>query len=158
MAVTYNIKKMVTDGLVLSLDAKNIKSYSSDVSSPFGQQVFTSNGTFTVPSGVTQVSAVVIGGGGGGGNNAGSFFGQASGAGGGAGGLSYGTFSVTPGETLTVNVGSGGGVGASGGNSGIVRSSTTLLQGSGGTGGGTNDTNGTGGGSSVLFLRSQCLL
>lgn len=148
MAVNYNIPKTYTDGLVLSLDAKNIKSYSSDVSSPFGQQVFTSNGTFTVPSGVTQVSAVVIGGGGGGGNNAGSFFGQSSGAGGGAGGLSYGTFSVTPGETLTVNVGSGGGVGASGGNSGIVRSSTTLLQGSGGTGGGTNDTNGTGGGSS----------
>ena len=113
-----------------------------------GQQVFTSNGTFTVPAGVTQVSAVVIGGGGGGGNSSGSFLGQASGAGGGAGGLSYGTFSVTPGETLTVNVGSGGGVGSSGGSSSIVRSSTTLLQGSGGTGGGTNNNNGTGGGSS----------
>jgi len=113
-----------------------------------GQQVFTSNGTFTVPAGVTQVSAVVIGGGGGGGNSSGSFFGQSSGAGGGAGGLSYGTFSVTPGETLTVNVGSGGGVGSSGGSSSIVRSATTLLQGSGGTGGGTNNTNGTGGGSS----------
>ena len=121
---------------------------SSVGSAPVGQQVFTSNGTFTVPAGVTQVSAVVIGGGGGGGNSSGSFLGQASGAGGGAGGLSYGTFSVTPGETLTVNVGSGGGVGSSGGSSSIVRSSTTLLQGSGGTGGGTNNDNGTGGGSS----------
>ena len=27
MAVTYNIKKMVTDGLVLCLDAANTKSY-----------------------------------------------------------------------------------------------------------------------------------
>ena len=121
---------------------------SSVGTAPVGQEVFTSNGTFTVPAGVTQVSVVVIGGGGGGGNNTGSFFGQSSGAGGGAGGLSYGTFSVTPGESLTVNVGSGGGVGSSGGSSSIVRSATTLLQGSGGTGGGTNDTNGTGGGSS----------
>ena len=148
MAVTYNIEKVVSDGLVLCLDAKNVKSYSSASAAPVGQQVFTSNGTFTVPAGVTQVSAVVIGGGGGGGNNSGSFLGQSSGAGGGAGGLSYGTFSVTPGETLTVNVGSGGGVGSSGGSSSIVRSATTLLQGSGGTGGGTDATNGTGGGSS----------
>lgn len=121
---------------------------SSVGAAPVGQEVFTSNGTFTVPSGVTQVSAVVIGGGGGGGNNAGSFFAQNTGAGGGAGGLSYGTFSVTPGETLTVNVGSGGGAGSSGGSSSIVRSSTTLLQGSGGGSGGTNSSNGSGGGSS----------
>tara|TARA_B100000902_G_scaffold339262_1_gene341368 strand:- start:4397 stop:6190 length:1794 start_codon:yes stop_codon:yes gene_type:complete len=121
---------------------------SSVGAAPVGQEVFTSNGTFTVPSGVTQVSAVVIGGGGGGGNNQGSFFAQNTGAGGGAGGLSYGTFSVTPGETLTVNVGSGGGAGSSGGSSSIVRSSTTLLQGSGGGSGGTNSSNGSGGGSS----------
>ena len=121
---------------------------SSVGAAPVGQEVFTSNGTFTVPAGVTQVSAVVIGGGGGGGNNAGSFFAQNTGAGGGAGGLSYGTFSVTPGETLTVNVGSGGGAGSSGGSSSIVRSSTTLLQGSGGGSGGTNSSNGSGGGSS----------
>ena len=121
---------------------------SSVGAAPVGQEVFTSNGTFTVPAGVTQVSAVVIGGGGGGGNNQGTFFAQNSGAGGGAGGLSYGTFSVTPGETLTVNVGSGGGAGSSGGSSSIVRSSTTLLQGSGGGSGGTNSSNGSGGGSS----------
>jgi hypothetical protein len=148
MAVTYNIEKVVSDGLVLCLDAKNVKSYSSASAAPVGQEVFTSNGTFTVPAGVTQVSAVVIGGGGGGGNSGGNFLGQSSGAGGGAGGLSYGTFSVTPGETLTVNVGSGGGVDSSGGSSSIVRSSTTLLQGSGGGGGGSNTFEGSGGGSS----------
>lgn len=64
-----------------------------------GQQEYTTTGTyeFIVPQGVTQISAVAISGGG------------AGGIGGGAGGnLSYNTFSVTPGETLTVVVGKGG--------------------------------------------------
>lgn len=68
-------------------------------SQPQGQIEFTSPGTtvWTVPDGVTQVSAVAIGGGGG------------AGIGGGAGGnLAYNTFTVTPGEILTVTVGAGG--------------------------------------------------
>ena len=62
--------------------------------------------TFTVPAGVVQVSAVCVGGGGGGGGNNGT---SGPGAGGGGGGsLAYGTFDVTPGESLTVIVGVGG--------------------------------------------------
>lgn len=63
-----------------------------------GQQEYTTPGTyqFVVPAGVEEISAVAIGGGG------------AGGIGGGAGAsLAYNTFSVTPGETLTVVVASG---------------------------------------------------
>lgn len=63
-------------------------------------QTFTANGTFTVPSGVTQVRVLCVGGGGGG----------ASGhqGGGGSGYVQTGTFSVTPGQSIAVTVGSGG--------------------------------------------------
>ena len=59
-----------------------------------GQVEFTSPGdtTWVVPSGVTSVSALCIGAGS-------SIF-----SGGGGGGLSYNTFAVTPGETLTISV------------------------------------------------------
>ena len=60
---------------------------------------------WTVPVGVTSVTAVVVGGGGGGG---GKFSETTLGEGGGGGGLSYGTFTVTPGETLYINAGAGG--------------------------------------------------
>lgn len=63
-------------------------------------QIFTSNGTFTVPGGVTQIRVLCVGGGGGG----------ASGhQGGGAGGfVQTGTYSVVPGNTYNITVGSGG--------------------------------------------------
>ena len=108
-----------------------------------GQSEFSSgsNQSFVVPDGVTQISAVVVGGGGGGSATQAEWY---PGGGGGGGGLSYGTFSVTPGETLTVNVGAGGGggvwhtkAGTIGGSSQIKRGSTVLLQGGGG-GGGSN--------------------
>ena len=116
-----------------------------------GQVVFTSFNTtldtltnWTVPEGVTQISAVVVGGGGGGGGN-GSTDVNGSSAGGG-GGLSYGTFAVTPGETLIINVGSGGAgasrsntfFGDSGNSSYIARGGTKLLQGDGGGPGRSN--------------------
>lgn len=115
------------------------------------ESTFTSSGTFTVPSGVTQVSAVCIGGGGGASGSPGSSL--YSGAGGGGGGLAYGTFSVTPGESLNIETGSGGlggsgtGSGSSGATSKIKRSSTELLS-AGGGGGGTNGGSGGSGGSS----------
>src|SRR5210317_2602060 len=64
---------------------------------------FTSSGTFSVPSGITQTDVLVVAGGGGGGRpNAG---------GGGAGGLIFmPTYPVTPGGTITVTVGCGGGI------------------------------------------------
>jgi len=64
-------------------------------------KIFNSSGTFTVPTGVTQVDALVVAGGGHGGY-------QHAG-GGGAGGLIFmPNYPVTPGGTLTVTVGEGG--------------------------------------------------
>ena len=105
--------------------------------------------TFTVPDGVTEVSAVTIGGGGGSGSSLGN--GNSSGGGGGGGGLAWGTFTVTPGEDLTVVVGAAGagagpGYGApgnAGGDSSISRGSTVLLQGGGGGAGLADAVNGT---------------
>jgi hypothetical protein len=64
-------------------------------------EVFTSSGTFSVPSGVSSVDVLVVAGGGGGGNH--------HGAGAGAGGLIFRPgFTVTPGGTVSVTVGEGG--------------------------------------------------
>lgn len=105
-------------------------------------QKFTIPGTtsWTVPAGVTSVSAVAVGGGGGG---SGTFQSQGMWGSGGAGGaLSYvNNLAVTPGETLTIITGEGGAGGApnSNGNMGgiseIKRGSTILLRAMPGQGG-----------------------
>lgn len=64
--------------------------------------------TFTVPDGVTEITAVVVGGGGGAAGGQTGNSSSSSASGGGGGGLSYGTFSVTPGETLYIQAGAGG--------------------------------------------------
>ena len=134
---------------------------------PSGQQAFTTTGNtdFTVPAGVTSVSAVCVGGGGGGaGGEAGRNQGVSGGAG---GGLAYGTLAVTPSESLRIVVGVGGTGGptsvngTAGGASQIIRnpgiSQTVLLAGGGGgpgqqrstaavTGGTSTGTDRTGGG------------
>ena len=121
---------------------------------PPGQQQWTSAQTtsFVVPNGATTISACVVGGGGGGGGCAGNS-GTGSGAGGG-GGLSYGTFAVTPGETLTIQVGGGGGGGNSSGSNGtqgsqsyVRRGGSNLLLAGGGGGGIGEASQNTGGGS-----------
>ena len=72
-------------------------------------QQFTASGTWTAPTGVTQVEYLVVAGGGGGGM---------AGGGGGAGGLLTATgLSVTPGTSYTVTVGAGGTGGTSYSNS-----------------------------------------
>lgn len=79
---------------------------------------FSNPGTYTttVPDGVTMMSAVCIGGGGGGaGGSNSSTLGS---GGGGGGGLSWGVFSVNPGDILRIVVGAGGAGGATGGNGG----------------------------------------
>ena len=119
-----------------------------------GQQVFTSSGTFTVPTGVTSLSCVVVGGGGGSTGCSGAS--QYSGAGGGGGGLAYGTFPVTSGSTVTVQVGAGGTAGTNknlitnkagtGGESKITYGGTIMLRGYGGSGGAYGTTVGANGG------------
>jgi hypothetical protein len=69
---------------------------------PSGVESFTSSGTFSVPSGITSVDVLVVGAGGAGGTH--------HGGGGGAGGLVFVPgFPVTPGGTVSVTVGCGGG-------------------------------------------------
>ena len=74
------------------------------------QQVFTSSGTWTKPTGITKVKVIVTGGGGGGGG-----MGNASdvGAGGGAGGTAIEIIDVSSVSSVAVTVGAGGAEGAS---------------------------------------------
>lgn len=101
--------------------------------------------TFVVPAGITSITIKTWGAGGGGGGGGNS---QPGGDGGG-GGYTTSTISVTPGETLTINVGAGGsggafsnggndagGGGGGGGYTSIYRSSTPLVVTAGGGGGG----------------------
>ena len=71
---------------------------------------------FVVPAGVTRVQLQLIGGGGGGGGGTASSNSANAGAGGGGGGSAtvYFDATVTPSESLTINVGSGGAGGAGG--------------------------------------------
>jgi hypothetical protein len=108
-----------------------------------GQSSFTTPGTYswTVPTDVTSINVVTVGGGAGGG------YSRGTGSGGG-GGLAYVNFiSVTPGETLTVGVGTGGkgqnfsGIGSTatnGANSYLKRGITSLVESGGGIIGGSS--------------------
>ena len=77
-------------------------------------QVFTSSGTFTIPTGVTAVKVTVVGGGGGGASvSTGTY-----GGGGGGGGVAVKNITgLTPGGTVSVTVGGGGAASAAGGTS-----------------------------------------
>jgi hypothetical protein len=133
--------------------SKKALASSSGVVQPSGL-TFSTAGTysFVVPNNVTSLTAVAIGAGGGGGGASSAATSSAGGGGGGA--LSYSnTISVTPGETLTVVVGSGGSsgstsgtAGSAGGDSYIRRSSTDLLLAKGGSGGGGNTGSSSAGG------------
>ena len=117
-------------------------------------QSFTASGTFSVPSGVSNIEEVlVVAGGGSGGNN--------HGAGGGAGGLVFmPDYAVTPGGTVSVTIGCGGAApanfpGTPNGQTGAVGQDSvfgTLTAKGGGLGGanaaGTGGTGGSGGGGS----------
>lgn len=100
--------------------------------------------TWTVPDGVTSIQIVATGGGGGG------SFGYA----GGNGGVVTATIGVTPGDTLSLEVGGGGlysGTGGGGGSSNVNAgtSNQIIAGGGGGAGGGAagDATGGNGGGS-----------
>ncbi len=127
-------------------------------------QVFTSSGTFTIPTLITAVKVTVQGGGGGGGGaSGGACPGPGIGGGGGAGGAAITWLtSLTPGNTLSVTIGSagaagssGGGAGGTGGTSSVASGTQTIttISGTGGNGGaggpaGATGDGGAGGGTS----------
>ena len=74
-----------------------------------GRQVFTSSGTFTVPTGVTTVLVTVIGAGGNGGNGIYDGCTWTSGGGGGSGGFVQNYVAVTSGGSASVTIGTVGG-------------------------------------------------
>jgi len=117
----------------------------------FRDQLFTASDTWTAPSGVTKVRAVVVAGGGGGFYNA---AGPTSNFGG-AGGVAAGTYTVVSGTTYTVTVGTAG-VGVSTGTGGVGSTSSfgSFLSATGG-GGATTSAPGTAGvGSSGTLTNS----
>jgi hypothetical protein len=100
----------------------------------YGQsQSFTSNGTFTVPTGVTAITVEAWGGGGRGATR--SLF-QGAGAGGGGGAYSRKVISVSPGNSFTVTVGAGSSSGSAGGDSWFGTATTVMAKG-GNSGSGT---------------------
>jgi hypothetical protein len=111
--------------------------------------VFQDSGTWTCPSGVTSVQALIVAGGGGGGS--GSTGSQLGGGGGGAGGLIYdNSIPVTPRVTYSVVVGQGGTGGIAvtrAGTNGQNSSFSNLIAIGGGFGGvrGISETGGSGG-------------
>jgi hypothetical protein len=99
-------------------------------------QVFESNGTFTIPIGITSVKVTIVGGGGGSGGGANTCAGMVpSGGGGGGGACIVGLTSLTPGGTISVTVGGGGSAG-------------------GGTAGGTGGTSQIASGTQTITTRS----
>jgi|GEM_PF-1220827 len=116
-------------------------------------QVYNTPGssTFTVPSGVTQITVGVWGGGGKGGTFSGGGS-SGGGGGGGGGGYSRSVISVTPGDILNLNVGAGSTTTAAGGQSWFINTST--LRANGGLSvGGNVVTGGSGGALGVGTVR-----
>ena len=131
------------------------RQYSITVNAPV-IEVFNSNGTWNVPTGITAVQVLVVAGGGAGGTTVGVGGGaNLRGAGGGAGGLIFiPSWDVTGASSYAVVVGNGGSVSSgnstSGQNSTVSGGSKTLTALGGGHGGfsdGTNnaETGGSGG-------------
>lgn len=116
-------------------------------------QLFTANGTFTVPSGITAVKITVLGGGGGGAGAPGScgFYAAYNGGYGGTA-IAYVT-GLTPGGTISITVGAAGTAGAAGNNAGGTggtSSAGAYASASGGVGGGnTSGAWGAGGAGTV---------
>ncbi len=100
-AQTYNGDGSGTDNNTITQDSRVVTEGGSAIN-----RAITGATTWTVPTGVTKIRITCIGGGGGGGIYAGIYYG---GDAGGGGGFATGEFTVTPGETLTINAGAGGG-------------------------------------------------
>lgn len=148
--VAYKFVIQTSGGVTVETIDQVIPPLSSNSAGP-QKQIFTANGTFTIPA-VSLAKLTVTGGGGAGGG--GTAAANTSGSGGGSGGTAIKWLSgLTPGNTLTVVVGSGGaGVNGAPGNAGVasaVSSGTQVIAtvtGNPGGGGGTGTAlGGTGG-------------
>ena len=105
---------------------------------PHGTQTFTSNGTFTVPAGVTKILVTAFGAGGGG---------YDSGGGGGGERIIKKAYSVTPGTAISIKIGVGGTNGVAGGTT-VIGSLVTVAGGISGKDKAPNTYKGTVGGRS----------
>jgi len=127
---------------------QTINASGSGGSSGAAATVFTTTGTFTIPTGVTEVKVTVVGGGGGGGGGTTGACVTYNGIGGGGGGAAVKWLTgLTPGSTIAVTVGTGGaggsgGAGATGITSSVASGTQTIstVSATGGVGG-----SGTGG-------------
>jgi hypothetical protein len=128
------VRTVSTSGTIVAVSA-TITINDTSLTPPPPQVVFTSSGSWVVPSNVTSISMVTVGGGGGG------RYGTIS-RGGGGGSTSFrNAVTVTPGETLTITVGAGGAAvlnntGSAGGQTRINQGSTIICQGNGALSGG----------------------
>tara|TARA_B100000900_G_scaffold295398_1_gene254058 strand:- start:721 stop:2733 length:2013 start_codon:yes stop_codon:yes gene_type:complete len=108
---TNPVANTTTNFVLRAVDAASnttSRAFSITVNRTFTSQTFTSSGTFSVPSGVTSLDAVLVVAGGGGGGCAGPGGGSRRSGGGGAGGLIFMPgYPVTPGGTIAVTVGCG---------------------------------------------------
>ena len=114
-AAKINVSGNGTSGQALLSDGDGSFSYGDAGGGLQSQQVFTSNGTWTKPSGIKKVKVIVTGagGGGGGGQSTGN-----GGAGGGAGGTAIEIIDVESVSTVSVTIGSGGSGGGGNGTGG----------------------------------------
>jgi hypothetical protein len=131
-----------TSGQLLSTNGSGTLSWATVAAGQIQNETFYASGTWTAPTGVTKVRLLLTagGGGGGGGSNFGYVIGRTTG---GMGGAVLAIVSVTPGNSYTVTVGSGGIGGAfvaanapgNNGTSGGTTSFGSLASVTGGTGG-----------------------
>lgn len=105
-----------SDGYLLSSTVGGVRSWIAPLTGQdLNMQVFTGNGTWTKPSGVSKVLVMLWGGGGGGG---GGGTGK-TGCGGGGGAFGFGVYTVTGNVTVTIgSAGAGGSTSNSGSNGG----------------------------------------
>lgn len=90
---------------------------------------FTSDSTWTVPTGCASMSAFLVGGGGGGGGYGGWWGASNGGSGSGGGTNTINDIAVTPGTTVTITIGAGGARGARGGNGSAGGTTSITLNG-----------------------------
>lgn len=124
-----------TNGNVLTSNGTTWASTAPAASgSQIKSQLFTATGSWTAPTGVTQVRATVIAGGGSGG------YGDSTcalqGRDGGPGGFALGIYTVVPGTSYAITCGTGGAtVGSGGGSPGTSSSFASFCSATGGAGG-----------------------